>query len=73
MHKRKLAGFVATLTFLLSSCIFGNAQKPQILPPPAPEKTAPAPTQSPKANPQLTKEDLEAFLDGFIPIRAAAR
>lgn len=68
MHKRKLAGFVATLTFLLSSCIFGNAQKPQILPPPAPEKTAPAPTQSPKANPQLTKEDLEAFLDGFIPI-----
>jgi CubicO group peptidase (beta-lactamase class C family) len=68
MNIRKPAGFVATLAFLLSSGIFGNAQKPQILPPPAPGKTAPAPAQSPKTNPQLTKDDLEAFLDGFIPI-----
>ncbi len=44
------------------------AQKPQVLPPPAPEKTAPALSQAPQVTAQLSREDLEAFFDGFIPI-----
>ena len=57
--------------FLALSSIFSLAQKPQILPPP--EKPTAAPVEPAKAaepeQPQLTRADLEAFLDGFVPIQ----
>ncbi len=39
-----------------------------MLPQRTPEKTAPALPPAPQVTPQLTKEDLEAFFDGFLPI-----
>src|SRR5579871_4572227 len=60
------------LLLLIFACTFSSAQKPQVLPPPTPEKTAPTTTQLPQAaqvTPQLTKQDLESFFDGFIPIQ----
>jgi CubicO group peptidase (beta-lactamase class C family) len=45
------------------------AQKPEVLPPPTPEKTTSTLPQAPQVKAQLTKEDLEAFFDGFIPIQ----
>jgi len=44
------------------------AQRPEILPHPAPERTASQPAEAPPITPQLSKEDLEAFFDGFMPI-----
>jgi CubicO group peptidase (beta-lactamase class C family) len=60
---------------LLSIALFASAQVPQETNPPAPkpspEMTGAAPPlpQTPPTTPQLTKEDLEAFLDGVIPLQ----
>jgi CubicO group peptidase (beta-lactamase class C family) len=63
------ARILAVIVLLLLNCTLLLAQKPEILPP-SPQKpvTAPTPQQAPQVTPQLTKEDLEAFFDGFIPI-----
>src|SRR5215469_12515496 len=48
-----------------------SAQRPHVLPHHKEERPAPPPGQIPQAaqvTPQLAKEDLEAFFDGFIPI-----
>ena len=57
--------FAALLFFLLTV----NAQRPRVLPH-RQEKPTPAPLapQVSQVTPQMTKEDLEAFFDGFIPI-----
>ena len=69
MHKSKRIAVYALLVALLFSSILAIAQKPQVLPPPTPEKTAPPPPPLPaQVTPQLTKEDVEAFFDGFVPI-----
>ncbi len=68
MEKRTstcLFSFVAALIFC---SIPLAAQAPKILTPHAREKAAPPAAQTPPTTPQLTQEDLEAFLDGFIPI-----
>jgi CubicO group peptidase (beta-lactamase class C family) len=64
MNKPTLARWLAVLLFLSASM---SAQKPEVLPPPAPVKTAPALPQAPQVAPQLGGEDLEAFFDGFLP------
>ena len=56
------------LVLILVVCLSSPAQKPQILPPP-PEKASPPPVQAQLPAPQLTKEDVGAFLDGFVPIQ----
>jgi CubicO group peptidase (beta-lactamase class C family) len=62
------ARILAVIVLLLLDCILLLAQKPEILPPSPPKSaTAPTPQQAPQVTPQLTKEDLEAFFDGFIP------
>ncbi len=63
MPGRRLA---AILFCCLSASLF--AQKPEVLPPSAPEKTAAPLPQTPPMPAQLTREDLEAFFDGFIPV-----
>jgi CubicO group peptidase (beta-lactamase class C family) len=68
MHKRNFSFYFAWFALLLCSSVMLPAQKPQILPPRTEEKGAPPPPQTPQTTPQLTKEDLEAFFDGFIPI-----
>ncbi len=65
---RSSAQLIAVVLLLSLSPILVNAQKPQILPPKTAGKTAPPPPQAPQVTPQLSKEDLEAFFDGFIPI-----
>jgi CubicO group peptidase (beta-lactamase class C family) len=68
MEKRTstcLFSFVAALIFC---SIPLAAQAPKILTPHAREKAAPPAAQTPPTTPQLTQEDLEAFLDGFLPI-----
>ncbi len=70
MNTRKSVRSVAAAALLLLSSTWLTAQKPQILPPHNQEKAAPMlPPQAPQTTPQLTKEDLEAFFDGFLPIQ----
>jgi len=68
MNRRKpvvLRGLLATLIF---SSALVTAQKPHVLSHRGEEKAAPPPAPALRVTPQLTQEDLEAFLDGFIPI-----
>ncbi|HZP25385.1 MAG TPA: serine hydrolase domain-containing protein [Terriglobales bacterium] len=68
----RTAARLPALILLIFACTNINAQKPQVLPPPSPEKTAPTTAQVPQAaqvTPQLTRQDLESFFDGFIPIQ----
>ncbi len=66
MKTRTPARLLAILLLLVLS-VSMSAQKPQVLPPSAPEKTAPALPQASQVAAQLSREDLEAFFDGFIP------
>src|SRR5262249_33773617 len=68
MHRSRCSYSCALIGLLLFTSLSLCAQKPQILPPRAPQKTEIIPPQKQQTNPQLTKEDLEAFFDGFIPI-----
>ncbi|HTV65414.1 MAG TPA: serine hydrolase domain-containing protein [Bryocella sp.] len=65
MNKRSLSRLVVLILFCCTSMI---AQKPEVFPPRT-EKASPppAPSQAPQVKPQLTKEDLESFFDGFMP------
>lgn len=65
---KTLTRSTAVISVVLLLCASSMGQKPQVLPPPAPEKTTPALPQVPQVTPQLSREDLEAFFDGFIPI-----
>jgi CubicO group peptidase (beta-lactamase class C family) len=65
--KRIRLGAVLAVLLLCSAVL--DAQKPTILPPPKPEKGSVVPVQTPQTTPQLTKEDVEAFVDGFLPIQ----
>jgi len=67
MNTRTSACFLVAAALICSST-FLAAQKPQLLPPKAPERTAPTLPQAPQVTPQLSKGDVEAFFDGFIPI-----
>ena len=60
--------YVLAVFSLLSSGVV-LAQKPQILPPVTQPRTAPAPAQTPQTRPELTRSDMEAFFDGFLPIQ----
>jgi CubicO group peptidase (beta-lactamase class C family) len=68
MKQRTPHRLILPALLLLSTSML--AQKPEVLPAPSPaqEKTAPALPQTPQVHPQLSREDLEAFFDGFIPI-----
>ena len=68
MRTSRCSSSCALIALLLTTSLSLFAQKPQILPPPAPQKTEITPAQKPQSTPQLTKEDVEAFFDGFIPI-----
>ena len=48
MHKSKRIAVYALLVALLFSSILAIAQKPQVLPPPTPEKTAPRRLRCPR-------------------------
>ena len=69
MNKLGWAASLSLLCALIVSSVSVSAQEPQVLTPRATEKTTapPIPVQ-PQATPQLTKEDVEAYFDGFIPI-----
>jgi len=64
---RKPERLFAIVVLICLSCTLLAAQKPQILPK-SPEKAAPALPQTLQAPAQLSKEDLEAFFDGFVPV-----
>lgn len=72
MRTRNLARFLAAVVLFCGCTHLLQAQKPQILPPttaeqkPTPSSAIP---QNVQVAPQLTKEDLEAFFDGFLPIQ----
>ena len=68
MNRHRMPASLALLVVLLSFLPAG-AQKPEVLPPRAPEKTAPPPVRQPQTPPRLTAEDLEAYFDGFLPIQ----
>ena len=67
-------GWAASLSLLCALIVSSlsvsvSAQEPQVLTPRATEKTtAPTIPVQPQTTPQLTKEDVEAYFDGFIPI-----
>ncbi len=61
----RLFSFI-TAVMLCSTSL--GAQAPHILKPRAQEKAAPPAPQAPPTTPEMTRQDLEAFLDGFIPI-----
>ena len=74
MIRSKLATLALTWC-LLQPAPFVSGQTPQETNPPAPKpapsisgQTQPLP-QEPQTPPQLTKQDVEAFLDGVIPIQ----
>lgn len=68
MHTSRCSHSCALIAFLILASLTLCAQKPQILPPRPPQKAEVAQPQTPSTTPQLTRQDLEAFLDGFIPI-----
>jgi CubicO group peptidase (beta-lactamase class C family) len=64
------SALIRIMILLALSAIPTTAQVPTVLPPAKPEKSASAPQpQLPQNTPQLTKVDLEAFFDGFLPIQ----
>ena len=67
----KRSSFRVLVLFPIVICIglSSLAQKPQILPPRTKAQAAPAIAQAPSPTPQLTREDVEAFLDGLLPIQ----
>ena len=66
---RKLSTCVITLLgILFVSSLSSLSQAPKILPHASHEKAAPPPVQTPQVTPQLTKDDLGAFFDGFVPV-----
>ncbi len=70
MNRHKLNAIAGLLAVLTLSFSLAHAQKPQVLPPHTPQKSAPPIVQQPsQVTPQLTEEDLEAFFDGFMPIQ----
>jgi CubicO group peptidase (beta-lactamase class C family) len=66
---------ISPLATFLSACLLCAAARAQVPPPTTAPDTAPAAeaaAQAPvSASPQLTREDLEAWLDGFIPYAIA--
>jgi CubicO group peptidase (beta-lactamase class C family) len=68
MHNFRCIRACCFIALLFLASAPAHAQKPQILPPAKPEKSAITPVQTPQTTPQLTPQDLEAFFDGFIPI-----
>jgi CubicO group peptidase (beta-lactamase class C family) len=68
MNSHKPVALFGLLAALIFSSALVTAQKPHVLPHRGEEKAAPPPAPAPQVTPQLTKEDLEAFFDGFIPI-----
>jgi len=60
-------------TFLSASllCFASQAQVPQPTTAAVPDAVAPAETAAAPAGPQLTREDLDAWLDGFLPYALA--
>lgn len=66
---------ISPLATFLSACLLCAAAQAQVPPPTTAPDTAPAAeaaAQAPvSASPQLTREDLEAWLDGFIPYAIA--
>ena len=69
MTRRIFATVITLLSALSLSLAPLLAQVPNILPRAKPEKTAPVAVQTPQTTPQLTKQDLEAFFDGILPIQ----
>jgi CubicO group peptidase (beta-lactamase class C family) len=60
----------ATIAALATAVTAGSAraQKPTVAPPPAPQAEQAGPTGPPPATvPQLTRADVEAWLDGYLP------
>ena len=68
MSKATLCHSCAIAAVLALFCTIVQAQKPEILPPPAPAKTPSAPATPMQPAAQMTKQDVEAFFDGFVPI-----
>lgn len=58
------------LLALLFVALSGHAQKPTPVPP-APQKPAPAEATIPQPRHEMTAPDVEAFLDGFMPMQLA--
>jgi CubicO group peptidase (beta-lactamase class C family) len=69
MHTFRCSRSCALIALVVLTSLSLCAQKPQILPPPAPQKTEVTTLQQPQTTPQLSREDLEAFFDGFLPIQ----
>ncbi len=64
---------LSTCAIGLLGCLFlcsapSLSQAPKVLPHANQEKAAPPSVQTPQTTPQLTKQDVEAFFDGFVPI-----
>jgi CubicO group peptidase (beta-lactamase class C family) len=68
MEKRPWTRLVSFIAAVMLCSTLLQAQAPQILKPHAQEKAAPPAPQTPQTTPEMTKQDLEAFFDGFVPI-----
>ncbi len=69
MNRKLSTRFVSLLSILFLCSVLLLAQAPKVLPHANQEKAAAPPTvPTPQVIPQLTKDDLEAFFDGFVPV-----
>ena len=68
MNRQLSTRVISLLAILFVSTLLSLAQVPKILPHANQEKAAPPPVQTPQLAPQLTRDDLGAFFDGFVPI-----
>lgn len=68
MMKNRCLLVFGLCALLASGSSSAHGQKPQLIPTATAEK-GPPPAPPLPVTPQLTREDLEAFLDGFVPIQ----
>ena len=68
MNRQSSTRVISLLGILFLSTLSSLSQAPKVLPHRDQEKSAPPPVQAPQTAPQLTKDDLGAFFDGFIPV-----
>jgi CubicO group peptidase (beta-lactamase class C family) len=68
MNRQLSTRVITLLGILFVSSQSSLSQAPKILPHANQEKAAPPPLQTPQTTPQLIKDDVGAFFDGFVPV-----
>jgi CubicO group peptidase (beta-lactamase class C family) len=68
MNRKLSTSVIGLLGILFLSSLPSLSQAPKILPHAKQKKTARPPIQTPQTSTQLTRDDLEGFFDGFVPV-----